>query len=426
MKLRKQCVVSISYFNYLFSIGGTDKFIVEQKDYFNQKGYDYIYIYSTDFVMEKLHIPRWNKWTVMINDNHIGVFSERELISYLKKIEGRTVINYYIVNHMKNVSVEILEDFFYNRSVPICIFIHDYYTLCPHSGLIDDSGIYCEKINQDAECSCLGINHNYEDIFAESFYKFLEKEKERISVFFPSEVAKKIWLLAYPDLLDKCIVLPHYKIIEWKQLAPKVIKREITVAYVGNDKPHKGYLKWKKFVEQVKYNTDIKLYHFGSCNEKLPNVCYVEIDYSKEEKKLTNKLLEYKIDCVVLWSLVPETYSYTYYEAYIADCYVLTNKLSGNIAFQTEKNGNGFVSNDVDGLFSIVSDYEGFRKKLEKYFGFDRQIPLRLKNNHIDLPRMDDRFISNIPTEMTLSFWIYRLIEFTYKIIRCLRRRISK
>lgn len=426
MKLRKQCVVSISYFNYLFSIGGTDKFIVEQKEYFYQNGYDYIHIYSTNFLMNKLHLPNWNKWAVMINDRLVGVFSEVDLSSYLKEIDLNTAIKFYIVNHMKNINTDILENIFYNKSVPIYIFIHDYYTLCPHSGLIDDSGIYCERVKQDTDCPCHGINHGYEDKFADNFYNFLKKEKERVSVFFPSEVAKRIWLLAYSELSDKCIILPHYKIIEWKKLAPRAISNEISVAYVGNDKPHKGYQKWKNFVKQVQDNNTIKLYHFGTCNDKLPNVTYVDIDYSKEEKKLTNKLLDYKIDCVVLWSLVPETYSYTYYEAYSADCFVLTNKLSGNIAKQTEVNGNGFVSEDINGLFTIVGDYESFRKKLEKYFDRDRKIPLKMENNHLAIHCFDDNSSYSIPKRKISNLFFYRILEQLYKMIRYARRKISK
>lgn len=39
-----------------------------------------------------------------------------------------------------------------------------------------------------------------------------------------------------------------------------------------------------------------------------------------------------EIDCVILWSNCPETYSYVYFECFAANTFILANSLSGNIA----------------------------------------------------------------------------------------------
>lgn len=422
MRMKKNLVISISYFNYLFALGGTDKFIVEQKEYYQNNGYDYIFLYSTNYLRDKFKLSRDNKWVVFINERHVGVFSKIQLVKVLKELTRNCCIKEYIINHLMNVPISDLDDIFFEKSTPISIYIHDYYTLCPHSGLINSNGEYCKKIRQDRECYCNGIHHESEDIFSEKFRDFLDKEKERISVYLPSRSAKKIWLLGYPDFEENCRILPHYNIVEWKNEKPIEIKKErISVAYVGNDKAHKGYQKWKKFVKQmIGSDSEIQLYYFGVCKEHLPNVTYVEIDYRDPEKKLTEQLKKYRINCVILWSLIPETYSYTYYESYSAGCFILTNQYSGNIAEQVSLNKNGMIVSDVNSLYDVIYKKDILKEKMELYFSAKRVVPIKFENNYIKIENLskDAQQKILIANKHKIQLINYVLLEKLYQIVR--------
>ena len=84
--------------------------------------------------------------------------------------------------------------------------------------------------------------------------------------------------------------------------------------------------------------------------DSLEEITYVDICLGESNGVLnmTKALEKYEIDVVYLGAVWPETFSYTYYEAYEAGCFILTNKQSGNICAQVRKNKNGLVFEDLE------------------------------------------------------------------------------
>lgn len=425
MKIRKQYVISISYFNFLFALGGTDKFINEQREYYNNKGYSYLSIYSTNFLSGKFKLPCNNKWIVMFEKDFIGVFSTSDLILFLKEVDKYSTLEEYIINHLMKMPIMELNRIFYNIRVPVSFYIHDYYTLCPHSGLIDCDGLYCGKSRIEMICQTEACKAGKDVFFPSQFETFISSLGDRLTLFFPSTCAKEIWEMGYPYLNTRKEVLPHYRIVSFKEVPPRPIPDEgkINVAYVGADLLHKGYGKWADSIQKNDLDNDsFNFYHFGSCKNKLKNVEYVNIDYTVKEKSLTERLQNKDIHCVVLWSLVPETFSYTYFESYCADCFVISNYLSGNIADQINQNRNGFVCGDLDGLYGILKNESELRKKLKEFFGKERVIPKTMESNRVCVPDVDDIemrdfYFRKSPKQIILSS-SYQLLELIYKQLR--------
>ena len=81
------------------------------------------------------------------------------------------------------------------------------------------------------------------------------------------------------------------------------------------------------------------------------------------------ELMKNSIDISFLWSIWPETYSYTYYESFAAGSFVITNNLSGNIADQVRNNKNGIVLEDYSELIDLLSneDYLSYLVENNKY-----------------------------------------------------------
>ena len=96
---------------------------------------------------------------------------------------------------------------------------------------------------------------------------------------------------------------------------------------------------------------------------------------------MTKALREKKVNIVLLWSLSPETYSYTYYEAYASNAFILTNSKSGNITDMVQKNKNGLVFDSENELFSFFSDVGKVKQTLEDFYASNVIGPLYLKTN---------------------------------------------
>ena len=163
-------------------------------------------------------------------------------------------------------------------------------------------------------------------------------EKYAVKLISPSQDTAKRVEQFYTD---EMIVIPHlsFQEIELKK-TQKVVKR---IAYIGGAYWLKGWDNYKTIVKRLRGKYEF--FCLGKCMEKdsLEEITYVDICLGESNGVLnmTKALEKYEIDVVYLGAVWPETFSYTYYEAYEAGCFILTNKQSGNICAQVRKNKNG-------------------------------------------------------------------------------------
>ena len=102
---------------------------------------------------------------------------------------------------------------------------------------------------------------------------------------------------------------------------------------------------------------------------------------------MTDSLREEKMHVAVLWSLWPETYAYTYYEALAANCFVITNENSGNICAQVKARNNGTVVRD---LSDILCNESKLRKLVNDFRANDHIVPEELIENEDFLSLISD------------------------------------
>jgi glycosyltransferase involved in cell wall biosynthesis len=69
---------------------------------------------------------------------------------------------------------------------------------------------------------------------------------------------------------------------------------------------------------------------------------------------MIDALRKNEIDVAFLWSICPETFSFTLYEALAAGCFVITNPASGNIQAYIKANpAAGLVVDDEHALMEL-------------------------------------------------------------------------
>ena len=100
-----------------------------------------------------------------------------------------------------------------------------------------------------------------------------------------------------------------------------------------------------------------EFYCLGENDEIIPGIEYRDVSFIEDgEMAMENALVSNSIDISFLWSIWPETYSYTYYESFPAGTFVITNKMSGNMADLVKRNQNGIVLEDFDALVDLLND----------------------------------------------------------------------
>ncbi len=173
----------------------------------------------------------------------------------------------------------------------------------------------------------------------------------------PSESAAQIVHTVYNDI--PVIVLPHLQYDVRKHSA--VRKNVQNIAYIGLANEYKGWDAFCTIYRQLRQ--DYQFFCLGKCDKNLrvDGITYVDIGKDKFQNGLsmTEGLKKYGIDIVYIGSTGPETYSYTYFEAFEAGCFVLTYKISGNVSSQVSINKNGKVFASAQEMINWLSDKKG-------------------------------------------------------------------
>lgn len=406
-------VIAISYGDYTQGTGGTDKVILAQQFLLNKAGYDVVHI-----------SPYYNLrfWYLLINGEFQGVYSNYRLKAYLYSKKMMKLCGIFI-HHLKNIQIDSLYSILDYCDVPIFYYLHDYYTICPKSGLIKEDGIFCGNGFPTA-IKCRGCSYFEESgKLINKIRPFLKKYENRITFIAPSESAKNVWIKDYPQYADKIRVIYH-QMLSGEYIGNRNLlcdEEPLKIGFVGYQKPLKG---WKQFKEAVKYVQKLNLneifFQFGWGEERLKNVEQVDVDFKVSMTAMTDALRYRDIDVAVIWSMWPETYAYTYYEALSANCFVLTNHLSGNVCCQVQSRKNGIV---IDDLKEMLSDEKKLRKLVNDFRINGHETPSELKENEQFLCLIPDSDWKpqKVNKELDISLFLTIMIRTKRKIEKYLK-----
>jgi hypothetical protein len=268
---------------------------------------------------------------------YFGIFSVYEFVEMYPRVRGFVIHSPYYSHGTVKV---LLDSIAVEKS--ILYYIHDFSCICFYRFLhknqelcIDENGKFC----------CSSCSEKCRRRKRVDFYRALF-EKYRALLAAPSADTKKKAEQFYRNV--KIVELPH---LEYEtETFQKSVNSRIRIAYIGAAIWHKGWEPYVRLVERFHQKYDF--YCMGDCPERLriPDVTYVSVGLYGYQgmPSMTEALTAHGIDIAYIGSLWAETYSYTYYEAYEAGCFIITNTRSGNVCSQVRQNGNGLVFSDED------------------------------------------------------------------------------
>lgn len=368
----KKCVLAISFSNYITTIGGMSKYMLAHEKMYMDAGYSYMSIYFVKKILKKKY-PIFHFYGFIVDGKKIGVFTIDEILLYFNNLqkEGYTIndihihnISYMNGNHMIRLADTL-------PITPYKLILHDFHTICTQFNLLRNGVEYCGGKEMSAK-KCVGCKYyEYGKDYVANIKKVLYNVKKRLTVVAPSEIAGQIWKEAYPEFKNQVIVITEQL---WQgeyqgnreQLDDT---KQIVIGYLGNKSLHKGWVQWSRFVEKASRVHDrYKCIVFNSKrNFDNTNMEHCPVRFKRGDlNAMITVLRKEKIDCAILWSICPETYSYTLFEACSANAFILTNTNSGNIAYTVQKKGNGLVLNSEDELYYYAEHPEKLALKINE------------------------------------------------------------
>lgn len=341
---RKPTVLVCAGMHALWGINGSRKFIDAQNEILHSKDLD---------TLELVPLPYYEKgdcghifMAVSRNGRFFGAFLLDEFVKNEIKVTGAIIHSLYYSHEVLHILLE-------NMKIEhnILYYVHDYYCVCVNRFLYVN-----EKscLNSRGELRCQVCVYREQKELISCFHRKLFRTYG-IKLIVPSwDTEKRIKKIF---IGSEVMVIPH---LSYRAKRQKKLKYTRKIAYIGSACRIKGWDDYKSIVEKLRGK--YKFYCLGRCDKdnRIEGVTYVDVNIKGESHcfNMIDSLKEYGIDIVYLSSVCPETFSYTYYEAYEAGCFVLTREGSGNICDQVKKQGNGLVFESVDDMVNWLDDLE--------------------------------------------------------------------
>lgn len=237
----------------------------------------------------------------------------------IQKVFDYINIDIVHIHHLFNHYFDIF-DVISEKNIPYIISLHDFYMVCPTFSLLENNEKYCGD-NEKRNCvKCLkkikNIEGEFINIWRNLSYKALKNAKE---IIVPTNSTREIVNKYFEDLSIK--VINHGVEIMEYEYEKKIVERNKNIAFLGGINEIKGIKFLEKFIDEVnKKDSKYNLHLFGTTsNSKLneSNGNYIVHGmYNRED--IIKLLKENEIDIICLFSICPETYSYTLTESLIA------------------------------------------------------------------------------------------------------------
>lgn len=425
MPIHDTCIVSFSFGNYLKADGGTDKLIAEHQKIFNSHGVSYIQIAPIKYRADHYHISgkTASYYTLAVDGGFYGIVTEAEMDYFLGMyVSSVSKISSIIIHHFSKFEISFFEQTISKtKKCPVIVYLHDFYTVCTQLNLLKNNKEFCGKTEKNSvnckDCSyaeCI-------DAHQEQIASLLSKFQNRVLVVAPSRSTLNIWKQSYLKRIPyiKTAVVPH---LSFEGVNPKLpaYNDKLKIAFIGKYSRAKGKEAFESLVEHCTDKYDY--YYLGASNiedqskirDKVKSV-YVKVD-KDHPAAMTDALEKQGINVVMLWSLWPETYSYTYYEAFQKNKFILTTEESGNIADEVLANKNGKVFDSIFDLIDYCSSDE-LAMDYKRFCSGGVRGPLRVKpseeiyNLSLGYDDAYDGSVKKLPSRTLLEV----LMEFLYR-----------
>lgn len=348
-KLGGPIVLALSQDNYIDITGGVQLTIDKQAQKILSENKYFMHVFPY-WARKTLDFSKGNAYFgVSINRKFLGFIEEKPLLQTLKNLLKDKLLSVHI-HHAMAFRLDFLDDIIsINRAEEVFFWIHDFFTLCPNYFLLRNDHSYCgaPPLNSNACTICKygSIRPRHLEGFVSLFRKYNPQ------VIAPSQFALNFWQQQFPLKNIKGEVRSHGE-FKWNPPQHKLqTKPAKKVAFVGFPVFHKGWHTWLKLTETFKQDTRYEFYLFSNEKKASSNFRNISVTVTADNPNaMINALRKHEIDIAVLWSICPETYSYTLREALEAGAFVITNPLSGNIRKQVEENNFGIVLEDEKAL----------------------------------------------------------------------------
>lgn len=363
--------------------GGLAKYIQEESGLARTRGVESAAVFPLGF-RQFPGLSNWARrgWCVCRGEGWkwIGVYGWRDFAKLLGHWErGGWGLAEIQLHHIGMYDSDDLRRFLAEVPARVRLFLHDYHTVCPSTQLLRNGKEHCGTAAPCAE-KCTGCRH-WNAKWLPGMKETLAGLGERLRVTAPSESVARGWLESWPEFRGRVEVIPHWVATRTARGPGREVGTRLRVAFAGVQLGHKGWDVWCRAVAAARASkVAVDFLYFGLDTEVPEGVRAVRVAYGE----LTEALRHERVNVLCQWSMVPETYSYVYFEAAQAGTWVVAPPMSGNIADAIRKTGWGTVLADEAALAAFLQDEARMRATLAAAREVERPAEMAVNSQVVD------------------------------------------
>ena len=345
--------VTISHDDFTANLGGVQLCLTRESEAMRARGATHIHLYPAApglvVEFERLH-PMVG---VLINGERVGVFSAETLVERLGPFATGKTLSFAVhsfLGHDIAAMTEVLralnarEGFFW---------IHDFASVCANYALMRNDVAFCGAPPPNSPACSVCLYGRRRRIHLAEHGRFFQTFA--MTVLAPSQAALDLWLSSFPVKPAAAKVHPHATLRKRRANGEgDSAGGPLKVAFLGMPAPHKGWPVYERLVERFAQDPRYEFHHLGKIKDDAVEARFTAIQPAPDVAEPMAAAVEaMEIDVAVIWSLCPETFCFTAYEAVAGGAMVLTNPDAGNVPRFVAETGNGLVVEDEHALMVL-------------------------------------------------------------------------
>ena len=296
---------------------------------------------------------------VLCNGELVGSARCCDFLEALQELTGQKGTVDLVVHALHGHSPEIIGELYEVLKVrEVYFWVHDFFSLCSGYRLLRNEVSFCGAPHVESPgCSICVFGEG-----RQSHVKRMRTLFDRVPfvVVSPSEFTLDLWKNRSSLPYREALVHPHctFEAFDDGLKSQSDESGRIRIAFLGFPIPHKGWPVFIDLASRLRKDPSFEFYHFGSEPQRQCNdVKFFSVAARRENRSaMTDAMLRNGIDVVLLWSICPETFSFTAYEALAAGALIITHENAGNIPFVIRKFDRGLVFSGESELWQAFED----------------------------------------------------------------------
>ena len=351
-------IVAVSHDDYVLVYGGIQNVLADEQRAFEAAGWYYLHVApAAPLPILGAQGPEdAYRLQLRLNGKRLGCVTFPVLAEGLAASRGRGTRLEIVFHHLKGHVPEFLATLPAAAGARPIVWVHDFFTLCPSFNLMRNDVKFCgAPPASSAACSvCVfGIDRQDHSPRVRAFF-----EATHPVVLAPSEAALDFWSRQsrYPRAGTR--VVPLARLLMARQTDPIITKAgsPLRVAHVGASTVQKGWHVFEELAVRHAGDRRYKFYQLGIDGVRSSKYIHDPVQVGPEQRNaMIEAVVRHRIDVVICWSLWPETFCFTVYEALAGGAFVVARRGAGNVwpAVRANAYGQGCVGEDEAGLFQL-------------------------------------------------------------------------